>query len=111
MHGIELPFVFDNVDAATFMVGTGQDRYALADKMSGAWTAFARTGDPNHAGLPQWKPFDATERSTMVFDRECRVVHDPYGDERRALKTIRDAQSDRPAFAPPGCSIPVCLNR
>jgi len=111
MHGIELPFVFDNVDAATFMVGTGQDRYALADKMSGAWTAFARTGDPNHAGLPQWKPFDATERSTMVFDRECRVVHDPYGDERRALKTIRDAQSDRPAFAPPGCSVPVCLNR
>jgi len=61
--------------------------------------------------LPAWTPFDATTRATMVFDRDCRVVNDPYGDERRALKAIRDAQSDLSPFAPPGCSIPVCLNR
>lgn len=111
MHGLELPFVFDHVDAATFMVGTGADRYALAERMSAAWTAFARTGDPNHPGLPAWKPFTAGERATMVFDRECRLVNDPYGEERRALAAIRDAQRALPAFAPPGCSAPVCLNR
>jgi para-nitrobenzyl esterase len=111
LHGVELPFVFDHVDDATFMVGTGEERYALADRMSAAWAAFARTGNPAHPGLPAWTPFTTTERATMVFDRECRLVSDPYGEERRALATIRDAQRDLPAFAPPGCSIPVCLNR
>ncbi|NOT44299.1 MAG: carboxylesterase/lipase family protein [Acidobacteria bacterium] len=111
MHALELPFVFDHVDEATYMVGTGQDRYALADRMSAAWAAFARTGSPNHPGLPAWKPFTASERATMVFDRECRVVNDPYGEERRALAAIRETQQDLPAFAPPGCSAPVCLNR
>jgi para-nitrobenzyl esterase len=111
MHGIELPFVFDHVDEATYMVGSGQDRYALADRMSAAWAAFARTGNPNHPGLPAWAPFTASTRATMVFGRECRLVNDPYGEERRALAEIREAQLSLPAFAPPGCSAPVCLNR
>ena len=111
MHGLELPFVFDHVDDAPYMVGSGADRYALADRMSAAWAAFARTGNPNHPGLPEWKPFTAAERATMVFDRDCRLVSDPYGDERRTLAAIRDSQREQPAFAPPGCSAPVCLNR
>ena len=32
------------------MTGAGQERYALAHKMSAAWAAFARTGNPNHSG-------------------------------------------------------------
>ncbi len=91
MHGMELPFVFDHVDDASFMNGTGQDRYALADRMSRAWAAFARSGNPSHPGLPTWPVFDANTRPTMVFDRECRVVNDPFGAERRALAALRRA--------------------
>jgi hypothetical protein len=47
----------------------------------------------------------------MVFERECRLVNDPYSEERRALAAIRDSQQAMPPFAPPGCSAPVCLNR
>jgi para-nitrobenzyl esterase len=97
MHGMELPFVFDHVDAATWMTGTGQDRYALAAQMSGAWVAFARTGNPNHKGLPHWDAFDAQRRPTMVFDRECRAVDDPHREERVAIQTILDAQPPRRA--------------
>jgi para-nitrobenzyl esterase len=89
MHCMELPFVFDHVDDTQFMNGTGRDRYALAEKMSRAWVSFAKTGDPNHSGLPQWPAFDPTRRATMVFNAECRLVNDPYGEERRALATIR----------------------
>ena len=53
--------------------------------MSRAWVAFARSGDPNHAGLPRWEPFTADRRATMMLNTECRLVRDPYGDERRAL--------------------------
>jgi para-nitrobenzyl esterase len=90
-HTLEIPFVFDNVDGAPTMTGSGRDRYALADKMSGAWVAFARTGNPNHAGLPNWRPFNATERPTMVFDNECRLVNDPGSEQRAALNAARQA--------------------
>jgi len=89
LHTLEIPFVNANVDRAQSMTGMGQDRYALEDKMSTAWTEFARTGNPNHAGLPTWPAFNATERATMIFDNECKVVNDPNGAERKALAELR----------------------
>jgi para-nitrobenzyl esterase len=93
MHCMEIPFVFDHVDALDFMTGTSPDRYALAERMSEAWVAFARSGNPNHEALPHWPAFTAAERATMVFDTECRTVDDPYGEQRRAMQEIR--QRDR----------------
>jgi para-nitrobenzyl esterase len=89
-HTLDIPFVFENVDLATAMTGGRQDRYALQDRMSAAWTSFARTGNPNVKGLlPEWPAFDTTRRATMVLDNECRAVNDPNGDERRALMAVR----------------------
>jgi len=90
-HTLEIPFVTANVDNATSMTGTGQDRYALEDKMSAAWAAFARTGNPNHKGLPNWPKFNPTQRATMIFNNECKVVNDPNGEERKALAGFRQA--------------------
>lgn len=87
-HTLEIPFVFDNVDLAESMTGTGHDRYALEAKMSGAWTAFARNGNPNHKGLADWPAFDETKRSVMIFNDQCQAVDDPYGNARRALDKI-----------------------
>ncbi len=92
MHCMDIPFVFENVDLSKSVVGDGQDRYALADKMSGAWVAFARTGNPNHKGLPKWEPFTADKRATMIFNGECRAVNDPYREERLAVAAARQAQ-------------------
>jgi para-nitrobenzyl esterase len=85
MHCMDIPFVFENVDLCRTVVGDGQDRYALADKMSAAWVAFARSGNPNHKGLPKWDPFTADKRATMIFNNECRAVNDPYREERLAI--------------------------
>jgi para-nitrobenzyl esterase len=71
------------------MTGKGQDRYALADRMAKAWVAFARTGNPSHAGLPAWGAFNTTTRTTMIFDKECRVVNDPNGVEQRLLRKLQ----------------------
>ena len=60
MHCMELPFVFDHPDAISFMTGSGTDRYALAAAMSEAWVSFARSGNPNHAGIPSWTPYEPT---------------------------------------------------
>src|SRR5436190_11972673 len=92
MHCMDIPFVFENVDLSKSVVGDGADRYALADKMSSAWVAFARTGNPNHKGLPKWEPFTADKRATMIFNNECRAVNDPYREERLSVAA---AQADR----------------
>jgi para-nitrobenzyl esterase len=84
-HTLDIPFAFQNVDIAQSMTGTGKERYALADKMSAAWVAFARSGNPNHKGLPKWEPFTTPQRATMIFNNECKGVNDPFRDERAAL--------------------------
>jgi para-nitrobenzyl esterase len=89
MHCMELPFVFDHPDRISFMTGTGRERYELAKNVSEAWVAFARTGNPNHSGLPRWAPWNPEQWPTMVFNTETRLVNDPWGDERRALATSR----------------------
>jgi para-nitrobenzyl esterase len=87
-HGLDVPFVFDNAAITPHMVGTGPEALALADTMSSAWIAFARSGNPNVKGLPSWPAFDLTRRATMVFDRESRVVDDPRGRERRLFGQV-----------------------
>ncbi len=73
LHCMELPFVFDNVDRARNMTGGGQEAHALAAKMSQAWLNFAKTGNPNHSGLPEWPAYTRTNTATMHFDTACGV--------------------------------------
>jgi para-nitrobenzyl esterase len=90
-HGFYLPFVFDNIDSAPGLWGSHTDPrgYELAEKMSRAWATFARAGNPNHAGLPCWKPYTLQERATMVFDYTCLAVNDPRREERLAIQKLR----------------------
>ncbi len=82
-HGFELPFVFDNIHEP--VMKPSASRQQLADEMSGAWLAFARNGDPSHAALDAWPRYDATDRATMIFDRNgSDARNDPWGAERKA---------------------------
>ena len=73
LHCMELPFVFDNITLANHMTGGGKDAHALADKMSQAWINFAKTGNPNHAGLPEWPAYNSTNTTTMHFNTTSMV--------------------------------------
>ncbi|PYS51979.1 MAG: hypothetical protein DMG13_17760, partial [Acidobacteria bacterium] len=88
-HTLEIPFVLENVDEAKSMTGDNPRRYALQDRMSAAWAAFARTGNPNHKDLPAWPPFNTNSRATMIFDNICTVANDPHREERLALASLR----------------------
>jgi para-nitrobenzyl esterase len=66
-HALEIPLDFDNVEKARSFVGRGEDPQVLADQMSEAWLAFARSGDPNCAAIPQWPAYDAETRATLMF--------------------------------------------
>jgi para-nitrobenzyl esterase len=87
-HCIEIPFAMQNHWQLPEMVGTGPELQPLADKVSGAWLAFARTGNPSHPGIPKWPAYTATDRPTMHMDNEWRVVNNPDGAERLALAPL-----------------------
>jgi para-nitrobenzyl esterase len=67
------------------ILGSGStDAHRMCDALASAFLAFAKTGDPNNAQIPKWPRFDASQRSTLVFDRDTRVERDPHA----ALRTL-----------------------
>jgi para-nitrobenzyl esterase len=89
-HTVEIPFVFSNIAIAGPLISKMSGAYALAEKVSASWVAFARTGDPNVAGLPTWPAYGTARRDTMLFNDTSRVEQDPDRGPRlvmeRALK-------------------------
>ncbi|HEX5285260.1 MAG TPA: carboxylesterase family protein [Bryocella sp.] len=85
-HTVDIPFFFDNLAVAPGMIGgTAEDverAQPLATAMSQALIAFAKAGDPNHAGLPHWPAYDLRQRATMIWNTPYHVIDDPRKSER-----------------------------
>ncbi|GII04680.1 carboxylesterase/lipase family protein [Planobispora takensis] len=77
-HCVDLPFVFDNLDAGGVgrMCGPNPPQ-SLADDMHAAWVRFVATGDPG------WPPYDLRTRPTWIFDTPGHLTHDPMAGESR----------------------------
>jgi para-nitrobenzyl esterase len=87
-HTIEIQFVFNNIKIAGPLISKMPEAYALADKTSSAWVAFARTGNPNTPKLPKWPAYSAASRDTMLFNDECRVEQDPARGPRLVMEQV-----------------------
>jgi para-nitrobenzyl esterase len=76
-HGLDVPFVFDNLAAEGAELVAGRDApRELAKEMHATWIRFAATGDPG------WPAYSAS-RTVMVFDKSGGSVrNDPRRDER-----------------------------
>ncbi|MGN6793590.1 MAG: carboxylesterase/lipase family protein [Streptosporangiaceae bacterium] len=76
-HGLDVPFVFDNLSAEGAELVAGRDApREVAEEMHAAWIRFAVDGDPG------WSAYDAS-RPVMVFDAGGSALqHDPRKDER-----------------------------
>lgn len=76
-HSDDIEYVFGTLD--TRPGATWQpENHKLSDEMMSYWTNFARTGDPNGAGLPQWPRFDK-DASVLHLDNEITAAPDTLG--------------------------------
>jgi para-nitrobenzyl esterase len=76
------------------ILGSGStDARRMCETLGSAFLAFAKTGDPNTEQIPHWPRFDASLRSTMVFDLDTRVVRDPHGALRNLWLDMPPAAS------------------
>lgn len=91
-HCMEIPFVFNNAKIHASMTGGSAQAETLAERMSDAWLAFARTGNPNTPSLPEWPEYDGDTRATMFFDNECSIRN---GHDRELLDFVDKVQAHK----------------
>jgi para-nitrobenzyl esterase len=84
-HACEIAFTFDNAEICDHYSGGTPEAFVLSKQISTAWVNFARTGNPNHDGLPHWPTFTAEKRATMYFNTPCEVRNDPEGEGLRLM--------------------------
>lgn len=82
VHSADLPYVFGFYPPAGNIGGVfGDADHKLAEMIEEYWTNFAKTGNPNGKGLPNWPQFDDTQ-AYLRFTQDVQAV--PATGLRRA---------------------------
>ncbi len=91
-HASEIPFVFDTVAARYGKDLTDADR-AAAQAANTYWANFAKTGNPNSVGLPEWPPYNAKEDILMDFTAAGPVAKpDPLRDRLDLVEKLANSK-------------------
>jgi para-nitrobenzyl esterase len=67
-HVADVHMALYNVDRLPQSFGGGEGARSMSYEVARAWINFARTGNPNHPGLPDWPAFTAQNHATLLFD-------------------------------------------
>ena len=95
-HGGEIGFVFGTLGAGGFgpppPPATDEDR-AVSKMAQGYWVNFARTGDPNGAGLPTWPRYDPSKGLIFEFhpDGTAGAILDPWKPRLDVMQKATEA--------------------
>ncbi len=73
-HSDDIEYVFGTLDTRPGAVWRPEDR-KLSEEIMDYWTNFAKTGDPNGAGLPEWPRYDKTAE-VLHLDNETHASPD-----------------------------------
>lgn len=84
-HCDDICFWFYNTDLMLTHTGGGARPRRLSEKMAKSFVNFARTGNPNGGGLPNWPQYTTGKGETMILDDVPVVKNDPDRDARKSL--------------------------
>jgi para-nitrobenzyl esterase len=71
-HSGDLAYVFNNVGkTGDFWL---EEDFAMARAMSGYWTNFAKTGNPNGANLPNWARYEPQNHNTQLLSNPIKTI-------------------------------------
>jgi len=86
-HASEIEFVF-RVLSSKHLPWRDQDR-AVSELMASYWSNFAKTGDPNAPGLPNWPRYQASDYQVMRFRAISAAEPDDHRDRYKFLDQLR----------------------
>ncbi len=99
-HGTDISFVFDNLRVPEGGTADPSDK-EVARIMNGYWVNFAKTGNPNGEGLPQWPLFNPKTNQILDVQPDGKAVAKP--DPRKArLDVIEKAVNAGDKIQPNG---------
>ncbi len=90
-HAGEIEYVFGALDSIKNVAWEPSDR-KLSDAMTAYWANFARTGDPNGAGLPAWPRYEPKDPRILHLDETIRVAPDSNRPRYEAIDVYVDKQ-------------------
>ena len=101
-HATEIPFVFDTVSDKYGPALTPADA-AIAKQMNEYWVNFARTGNPNGAGLPHWPAYSASRDELIDFTLHGPLAEpDPWKKQLDLVESLATQTSDSSSRAKSG---------
>jgi para-nitrobenzyl esterase len=92
-HASEISYVFGNLGG--FGGSSGPEDKVLSDLMNSYWVNFAKTGNPNGAGLPPWPAFEEKLQKTMIFDKTPGARQHPNLDKLNAFDVYYAKQREK----------------
>lgn len=90
-HCADIPYAFNNTERCASMTGGGVEARRIGNDVCDAWVSFARSGNPNHPGLPHWAPYDGAGGTTMIFARQSHAESHPDRGELGELDVVDGA--------------------
>ena len=97
-HCSDIPYFFHNGELVPVCHQANGEM--LNQVMSGAFVNFAKTGDPNCPGLPQWDRCQPGKMVTMVFDDVCEAKENLQEELLPLVLQYKPAPAPQPAPAP-----------
>jgi len=82
-HFADIPFAFNWIPddpPLSFVHKPTPENIELARKWSQTMVAFARTSDPNGAGLPQWPQYGPQDYQSLMVRHSPQIASNPDGD-------------------------------
>jgi para-nitrobenzyl esterase len=70
-HGADVAYVFQHLNKSNPQIR--EQDIAISDAVATYWTNFAKHGDPNGPGVPQWPAFSDATPSVMYFSGTAHV--------------------------------------
>ena len=86
-HSSNLQYFYRNLDCNPSVCWEDID-YRLSDAMSAYLVNFMRTGNPNGAGLPEWRPFGENREQVMELGEHIGMIDRPHKPAMDAMKMI-----------------------
>jgi para-nitrobenzyl esterase len=90
-HGSEIAYVFNNLETRRGVNTANSIDQKVAETMNAYWSNFAKTGNPNGQGLPEWSVFKPKKQQVLDIQSDGKAVGKP--DPKKARLDVIEKEN------------------